>query len=349
MASAEVVLPVPALDRPVLADEFTASGYRLRPGTWWGLRPLAVGIVCGALLFYVADAIGPFSILLAGVTALYTATGIKWLRSSGAERRATTELLSTTAWRPARVEVLSTRKRRCVVEVVTEEQTFCLALVMYPAHRAVLRRSGRAWVVGPDCKGIAAVRIEGSFEAWPARLVAGRPEPMPVSARETADPTVQWAGIVRQGIVRLVIPLLAPLVAFGLVLDRLGHVDLPLDLVGAAAALVVGAAMLWPHRRLPAQWRLRGLLDVGEWTRATATVDRCTPNRVGVRDAVVTARLPEGGTVTLALAQVGMDLPNTVTATGALWIKGAPRPGGRVAVGFPGYPMVTVARVLGPA
>ncbi|GLZ42680.1 hypothetical protein [Actinokineospora sp. NBRC 105648] len=356
-APSRVVLPGPALDRPVLADPTTALLFGLRRDprsvalrAFGNAAVLAVFAVADLLVL--SDDASGFFVLLVALTALLTITGVQWLKI-GKRLRTSRDLLESAPWRQARVVTLRGAKAYSVVEATEYDpdgrvgttslfQVFSLS----SAHRGVLAREDQAWVVGPDQSGAAALRVAGSHEAWPAVPADKRPTAVRVPAADRAEPTHRWATLLRQRVLVLAMPVVVVLVLGAFFLGTVSDPDLLLvELVVSLAIAIAAAAPLWRKRYLLAEWRLPSLIKAGPWTQVRALAAPATARPDGTVAVTLTLWLPDGSVRTASLAAGTVDLLGAVAETGALWVAGAPVPGEVVAVGFPGYPMLAVAKI----
>ncbi|MGQ0842032.1 hypothetical protein [Actinokineospora sp.] len=92
-------------------------------------------------------------------------------------------------------------------------------------------------------------------------------------------------------------------------------------------------------RRLPA------LVAAGEWTRVDAVLGPWRTRLDGTARAHGAIRLADGRVMAVTMPRAAVDLLGTVWETGALWFAGTPEPGLTLAAGFPGYPLLAVARL----
>lgn len=91
---------------------------------------------------------------------------------------------------------------------------------------------------------------------------------------------------------------------------------------------------------------LPALIKAGPWQRAAVQLRPWRAHRWSPTcKATATIRLADGSMFEIALRRVGLDVYANAWETGSLWVAGQPVPGGKLAVGFPGYPALGVARV----
>lgn len=219
----------------------------------------------------------------------------------------------------------------------------------------VIGRTGRVWMVGPDDKGWLVIRIDGSRTPWPARRVGSYSPPTvrPPETRETTgtaadEPVTEaWAATVvrrarRQyrGFLVSVVVVLAMGPAMGVVLGSVGwSVVLTLYFMGVLTADLD----IW--RRLRDQLALPRLLRAGPWSRVEIELDSWVAAPTGEADATCMAVLGDGRAMLFALRAASLDLLATMAETRSVWVAGEPERGRKMAVGFPGYPLLGVARL----
>ncbi|SDC60030.1 hypothetical protein [Actinokineospora iranica] len=313
------VVRAPATDRPALSDATTAVLLRLRDST----RPKIAAIVLlvfsalfvtlssvVARLLSGGGAISAFGALLSLAGAALSWTGVMILvRLRFASRwiPSAHAQLGSSPWRPVTARVVRTRAEMVTVEV--EENGAFTALEvrgLRAAHRSVIGRTGEVWLVGPAADGWAVVRIDGSHEPFPARV---RRKPVPPGAVsdpiDPAETSRRWVRWLRSQARR----------SLGLSRRRRGDLRLP------------------------------ELVEAGEWTRARAWAAPWIARLDGTAEATVTVQLDDGATLTASLPNASVDLLGTVWETGTLWFAGRPEAGKTMAAGFPGYPLLAVARL----
>ncbi|WP_156893233.1 hypothetical protein [Actinokineospora enzanensis] len=345
MLSADVVVSAPALDRPVLTDKVTASLLRAFPNAaraatvHLGLAVFWACLVVVDLVFAPAPTV--WAVAWCCLFGLYRLLSAVTLWRMHATMAAMPALLATTPWRPVRLRLLKSRS----LEVSDGDQVFVVrAMGLLSLYRGVLRRTGTGWIAGPDQRtGVAAVRVEGSYLPFPARRSTRRPDPLPERRFETRDPTTRLAVKQRRSLLALVVVALTPMLGYVIATDLFPRLPRQMFLVGVAGVLLYGLLQVRKCVRLLALWRLPSMLRTGRWVKVEAAVTSSGTPRPRAR-----VRYPDGTTAVLDMWYPGVDLVATMAETKNAWVIGTPRAGGRIAVGFPGYPMVTLARVVGP-
>ncbi|OLR95247.1 hypothetical protein [Actinokineospora bangkokensis] len=348
MESTAPVVRDPAPDRPALADPTTAIILRLRADQSTGLAVVAVLLafcLTSALLVAAVGVseyvIGHFAAALSLVFALWAKHHLwgRWLRPARGPR-----LVHDRPWRALPALVVRGRTRQWASVVQVEEdgvRTAVRVTALSRAHRAVLARTGRAWVVGPDEAGWAALRVDGTHEALPAkalhRVPAAKPEPA------FAPPEVCAARELRADLLFAAWFLLAGYLFVGVM--SLG-VDYA---VGKALLVGLGALTLVALLITPALWHLRvnlrlpALVAGARWQRVELSLAPWKARADGTARAAATVH--GGGDARLRLPAASVELLGTIWDTGAAWVSGELAAGAWVAVGHPGYGPVAVARV----
>ncbi|MBM7772645.1 hypothetical protein JOD54_002849 [Actinokineospora baliensis] len=335
----------PVVGQPALADPTTAALHVARRS----LDRRKVGPLIGVLVavfgaWYVSRTLD--SALLFGLFLLLAAVNLGVacyaLRARQLSLRAV-GLLGERSWIPVDVEVL--RGTTGITDVLADGAALRV-LSLTAAHRAVLRRTGRAWVVGPTADGVAALRVEGSHEAWPARVLPTAPARRPAPSTDVVEPTLRAAEVrARRAKALLFFP--AVLVVYAVYVATLfGGFQWYLFIAGMSGPLMALVLVVLFRHRLPDR-RLPALVRAGDWVRAEVTVHSRTPRRDATAAASATLRLPDGATVAVVAGNAHLDLLGTITETGAVWVAGTVALGRTVALGFPGYPQVAAAKVTG--
>ncbi len=337
----------PELDRPVLANPTTAMMVELRARLlqpmWYRVFWVAVFLAAA-----VADAVmhglglGPLYFFAAAVITTKTAV---LMRRERKRFEHDSELLANAYWKPAAARVIHGAGLVTKLWVALGSDWVPVQVKwMTGMHRAVLRRTGRVWLVGPDERGLVLVRVEGSHYPFSGSVLTEVPAERPADKKEPTDPTVAAARNAAQSLTVLGMQLLGVLV-FTLVVANSGdEFDLPV-FVG-----VVGTGWGILFFRLYQAWRpgnlrqLPGLVAEANWVRVGVVVDPFEPRRLGAATATATVR-SDGDVSRIVLPHAGVDLLGTMHETGVVWISGPFRGGGPVAVGYPGYPLVAAARV----
>lgn len=344
-------IPLPPTDRPALDDPSTAV---LLADAARRLTAARVGFVAGPLLILGAIAIilggaqDPSTTLLVvlavalGLATFTRATRIhlrfgRWLRSART-------LLAEHSWRPVPASFVT----RNVLEIGAEDQWQArVGMTLPEAVRQVITRTGRVWVVGPDAAGRLVLRIDGLVTPLPAwrlpTMITAQAEPS-IAATEF-DPVITWAASLgraqRAWLRSVALATALVVVLFLLMAPLLGAV-----VYGAAVGLVVLMVIIVVRR-----WRLAGdaralpaLVRAGPWTRVAVEVRPWRVRGGAAVDATGTIQVA-GGTVEMVLRRAGLGLMDTMARTGTVWVAGEPAAGKTVAVGFPGYPLLAVARL----
>ncbi|CRK55652.1 hypothetical protein [Alloactinosynnema sp. L-07] len=294
------IVRAPFTDRPALSDPTTAI--LLRPmrcsQTLWRVVGVILGLSCALQWVAMAmsdDPVRTFftSTVWSSVSFGVVITQLHLVRG----HTAMSELLGAQAWRPVGVRVLRGTSLFGVSVVEVGDGVGPLRVFgASRAHLAVAVRTGTAWVVGPDGRGRAALRLEGSHHAWPARVHRRPVKPARVPAADS-DASAMWA---RQ------------------------------------------SRSWW---KAPENRRLGELLGAGEWTKVSASLAPWQARMDGTTYGVATLRLPDGRVLLAAMPAAPVDVLGTVWDTGSLWLVGQPEPGRTLAVGFPGYPLLTAATI----
>ncbi|WP_436495612.1 hypothetical protein [Actinokineospora sp. HUAS TT18] len=117
----------------------------------------------------------------------------------------------------------------------------------------------------------------------------------------------------------------------------------PLSFLILAGAMTIVICVVIRHRF--ASCRLPWLIDAGEWTRVEVRVSRWEARQDLTVDTHLAIRRADGAILSARMRAATGDLVTAVAETGVLWVAGEPAPGRTVAVGYPGYPLLTVARI----
>ncbi|GHF84336.1 hypothetical protein FHX82_001123 [Amycolatopsis bartoniae] len=201
--------------------------------------------------------------------------------------------------------------------------------------RNVIARTGQVWLVGPDSRGRALVRVEGSGRPWPARVRrrAGRaslPRQVDHQWRErrvfrvAAGFAVLFAAALAALVVGTVIEP-PPSEDLGEAFFVYGIVVVPLVMV------VVRARALRSHLRGEANWYpLPGAVD---------DADFAEDDELCVRGWTV---LPEIGPVEVEIPACPLDLYTDIWFHRRIWVLGPPRLG-EVVIGMPEFPLAVEA------
>ncbi|SDC59993.1 hypothetical protein [Actinokineospora iranica] len=351
MAATEAeVVPAPSTDRPASSDPITEILLREREDARPHKALFGVGLA-GVLVFgplvWTAAANGKFDWLMAVWLAVAVVTTVLVLRGRRLGRWLTAGAARMHAepWRPVTARVVTGSWGTTTVEI-EEAGTFTALRVagLSKAHHTVIARTGKVWVVGPT-EGWAVVRIDGSHEPWPARVPARPPAPgaefFPVDSAAT---TRLWA---RKMCARVCAPtwpmwwITGATCAFTLT----GTSSWAKTAVGLAAWTLICGEYLYANRRRLIDLRLPRLVEAGEWTRTEATLAPWEVLPEGAVAAKATVRLDDGTALVALLPNASVDVLGAVSDTGTLWFAGKPEAGKTMAAGFPGYPLLAVARL----
>jgi hypothetical protein len=292
------------------------------------------------------------------VAALVTSLPV-WSILPGLRHRA---VLAAHGWRPVTAKVVRGGPDRtqgaCVLLAAVGDQPAHLRApaLLWPVQRVVLA-TGRIWLCGPDARGRAMLRADGLCGGpIPAtvvrRLPAGQAPAVPgwTGCRPADDPQVGWlVGVGRQRLrlLRSVVVLLvvvggAALIPGDPLAEPMVGVVLLLASVGLAGVLVAASR----RQRLLAA--LAGAATA--WTPLPARLVSWTPRRgmSGPADAVLSTVGAEPAELSVRLPAASATLVANLAASGTLWLLGDPLPGGPVAVGLPGYPVLELAELGRP-
>lgn len=366
-AEHEVPAVEPAGDAPAAAD----------PATGWAMRALRAAVLAPAILSLIAVAVSiviglagiteafVLIIALAGVLGLGASAPVamRWLRWHTPARA----LLDTQPWRPADVSVFRQARGRGIgvrlrVLDAGGEPLWLTVVGLSWGGQQVLARTGRAWLVGPDAEGNAAVRSSGlAVPIAMAQVATQQAADVLVEAEQRAPrraPKARDDVVVAQMLAgprrRSRTDLVAPVLLLGLAIvvlvavlrsnhaaPRFGEL---LGSVVVVIALLAGFAG-WRILKLLRTSRIDRMLAAGPWRAVPVHVDgRPDPRRQELRG---NATLPGGGTVEVSVPRAGFVLSVNVAATGLLWVAGEPEAGRRTVVGLPGYPLLAVATFTG--
>ncbi|MFC5285431.1 hypothetical protein ACFPM7_00045 [Actinokineospora guangxiensis] len=285
-------------------------------------------------------------------TLVVLATTAFWIGPAAA-------LLRAQPWRPAKVRVYRTLKGLPRTPLRLREPDGVTTDLLAPAlswtAQQVLARTGRVWLVGPDERGWAAIRSPGlALPLGQAKVadvqIGGGYEISPVQSDPRAAATAAEDAVLARAIAgprrRSKTDILAPalLLAFAVfvLVDLLrrgtqGRGELLLGLL-VATALILGL-LAWRVYRLRHWSRVGALLGAGAWTPVPVELEL-----TDARTVIAQATLADGRTADVRFHRAGHALLANIAATGRMWTAGAPADG-PVAVGLPGYPFLTVARI----
>jgi hypothetical protein len=362
----EVVRP-PTTDRPALADPTTAtlltvvarrvkgtvSGFALAPllALSFGMSLIGGWAFRWPIVILTGIQVGCMGIVLGQAGYAQVRFG-RWLPSA---RR----LLAMQAWRPVAATVVrrGSAVRGTVVAVHDggDDPWHLRAAGLYDAVGSVIAGTGRVWLVGPDAKGWLALRVDGVHAPWPARRVRWRSEP---AAREPEAPdrtgtaaddpvAASWAATASRLVLLRLWPIVFMIAAIALAAVALAITTsvvtqwVVFALVFILPCVIVGLVRLRRTRTVRA---LPALLRAGPWVRVGARLGPWLARPSGVADASGTVLLDNGTTLAIALPDASVDLLGNIWETGTVWLAGEPASGRTLAAGFPGYPVLGVAR-----
>lgn len=158
----------PALEDAVTARLFELSAQRVVGTTAWQL--MTPGLIVLVVWMWTITPVFAVGCLAAGLIATWQyfaqhlPGSLGWSRSAG-------RLLAAQRWRELPATVLD---RRGTVVALPDGSQLRIHGLSRPA-REVAVRAGRIWVVGPDCGGWYAARVDGGHMPLPARHVSARP------------------------------------------------------------------------------------------------------------------------------------------------------------------------------
>ncbi|GAA3011630.1 hypothetical protein [Actinokineospora diospyrosa] len=337
----------PVLTRSALSDPTTATLHALRRALdWRKVLPLVNVVLAAVVAWYGNHALGSTAVtgLLLVLGAVSLAQGVYALRVRQISLR-NVGMLREQPWTSVDIQVL--RGTTGITDLRVEGATTALRVFsLTAAHRAVLRRTGRAWLVGPDAEGVAAIRVEGSHEAWPARVLSTVPAQRPVPAPDKVEPTAR-AAAVRSKRITMALVFLPVFLLYALYTATMfGGFELLLFLIGLTPALLVGLLLVAIRHRL-ADRRLPALVRAGGWVQVEATVHSRAQRADATAEAHITLRRADGSAVAVVSRNAPVDLLGAITDTGVVWVAGTVETGQTIALGFPGYPLVAAAKVTG--
>ncbi|GLW81262.1 hypothetical protein [Actinokineospora globicatena] len=337
------MLVEPVLGAGVLGDPTTELLVRLRPRASRAVMRSQVvlsALLLALLVFAVVDGDPVLATLLAA-TSLFSLWSLYHVWRLVRVSRVSAEILPGADWRPVDVAVHGAHPTGA--DVVVTVDGVAIPLHVYGLtlpFRAVLRRTGKAWLV--DGGSVAAIRIEGSHEAFPATRV---PKARPARKSEDADPTAVWARGLASRAMLIVLPFVAGVVT---ILGLTAFAQLHLFAVVTCLVLVVvvfgSRTVRYGHRWIDRQ--LPGLVAKGGWLPVGATASRWTPRVDSTTTTNLVLRLTDGAVAVLELPNAAADLLGTIHDTAGAWVAGPLTPGRVVAVGYPGYPLLAAGKVV---
>lgn len=346
LSLSQLTLAEPPTDRPAASDPTTMRGFRasqrVRVRAILLLTVLVIGLplLAGTAGLVIGLALAVAAGVWAGPVLV---RDFRWLR--GIQRSA-----GGNRWRRVRTGLVrgGPGSLNCVVMVEDGAANKLLTVHGIPwAGQLSIAYAGRMWILGPDVAGRQAVallgmRIPFRAEALPELPAGTQPgEPVPGPNGTAVDEPITAA--TEQLIVRRAWFAMAGgtvLVGWGILVAALGSPLIGwLWAAGWAAQLAVAA---WTNRYVPA---ISGGLGAGPWLPFPARLAPWpdSPRRRASISGEI--RLPDGRTLAVDLPVAEENLVANVQATGQLWFAGPPQPGRTSAVGIPGLPLITAARV----
>ncbi|MFI9381003.1 hypothetical protein [Kutzneria sp. NPDC052558] len=195
-------------------------------------------------------------------------------------------------------------------------------------------RGERAWLVGPDDSGLAALFEEALPTPYAARVVDQPPRPGDRPAEQPRDPRGEAKRAAFNGLRNYVVGwgfVIAITVCIGLELAPQPRVLAALYVV-AAAVIALLMTRSWLRR-------MRGHLGVDQLFEAPLVEHRA---RLHADRSFAVAT--EGGAELIAKIRWEHGVAANVRASGRLWIAGTPASGVTLGVGVPDFPIAGVIR-----
>lgn len=328
----------PAQDSPATMDPTTAILLGLKQKLRW------------RLLFYCALATVGFGPWLAVAASLWetpyplaSAVVICWIGTAGAAwlwmlwvPRAAA-LMWTRPWRPVTARVVRAGRPTFTSVVECDGDTLLRVSNLTAAHHALIARTARVWVVGPDDKGWASVRVDGSHVVFPARQVSASRRTSAVEAGDVTALTAARMRVRSSFFLRCSLAVVLWLIAMGVSgapwLSMVGITAVPVYL------LVRQGQAAFIDRRLPM------LVADADWRELPVSMNPWFWREDGTSTAEGIVRLPDGRTLAARMPNATVDLLGTIYERGTVWFSAVPESGKTVAVGFPGYPLLAVATI----
>lgn len=326
----------PRTDRPAMDDPTTAALFRdMRKA---GITVACVGALLTALLVWVVltaqdrgKAAVPMIVVLVAsgvLAALSVWLWIRWLRPGG-------RLLRAQAWRPIPANVARVGRRWWNSDLRLDDGAVLRVARLSAAHHALIARTGRVWVVGPDESGWASMRVDGSRLAFPARRIRRAAGSEPAVA---GDVTALMAAYLRARS-------LVPLWALGcMAAITAGWIALG-GSWGVLGGLTVGIVATFGSRDKLLDRHLPAFVAGAEWTQSKVTLKPWGVGQGGHTDAAGRVWFGDGTSSPLSMPNASLDLLAAAHDAETLWFSQTPEPGKTLAVGFPGYPLLAVAKV----
>jgi hypothetical protein len=300
----------PRNDRPAMDDPTTAALFQ-------GMRKEGITAACGgvfltALLIWVLLAAPTFGrntvpLIVALVTSEVTVAVAVWSRVRWL--RPGGRLLRAQAWRPIPAKVARVGKRWWNSDVRLDDGTVLRVTRLSAAHHARI--------------AVPARRSRRAAGSEPA--VAGDVTVLAAAYLRTRSLGVVWA-------FGWVVAITAAWIALG-------------GTWGALGALTVAVVGIFAARGKLLDRRLPAFVASAEWTPFEVTLKPWGPGQGGHSDAAGRVWFDDGQSSPLRLPNASLDLLAAAHEAGTLWFSELPEPGKTLAVGFPGYPLLAVAKV----
>jgi hypothetical protein len=259
---------------------------------------------------------------------------IRWLPRARA-------LMRAQAWRPVAARVVRAGRSwwTSLIEYDDGGTTTVLRVTkLTAAHHALIARTGRVWIVGPDKSGWVSVRVDGSRVAFAARRVRSRSRHVPMVA--AADVTALAAGRLRS---RAFDPfrVLAGVIGLWAVPVALGGIWTGFFGAVLVTAFTTAASAKYTliDRHLPA------LVAQADWVLCDVMLRSWEARRDGAAMGTGKVWLDDDVTLEVTMPNASVDLLAVASETDLLWFSQLPEAGKIVAVGYPGYPVVAVAKI----